>query len=462
MRRRLPIRLLALLLSAWLLPSAAPPRAQEPEGGYEAGLRALDDGRPQDALAIWTALADQGDSAAIYGLGRLYEIGGPGFEPDKAKAAEWYRKAAGAGVVAAQNNLALLLARGEGVARDLATAAGLWEQAAVRGHPTAQYNLGLLMLRGEGVARDEAAGAAWVRKAADAGVPAAQFVMGDLRRYGIGMSQDPGRALAWYRRAAAGGYEPARAEAKRLAESGVLARGEGADAPATPDGSETAQASPAELPAAASGMAAAEAPPGDAPAPPPPPAESAAARQSVRHAALPRPSPPSPQLALPEPEAGAAAGTAAFFLRDLGEAPEARPVAAAGGPAEIEPAPRAAPAPSPPKPAELQRAALPRSGPDRAAPAAEPGGSGRYALWLGSAGDREAAERLGGRLAARHRTLLDAQQEPVVALRRVEVEGLGALYRILAGDWPERAAAEAACARLRSADPALFCSVVAL
>lgn len=428
MRRRLPIRLLAVLLIGCLAPPGGALRAAEAGGGYEAGLRALDAGRPQEALSIWTALAAQGDGASIYGLGRLYEVGGPGFEPDKAKAAEWYGKAASAGVVAAQNNLALLYAKGEGVTRDPAMAAGLWRQAAERGHATAQYNLGLLELRGEGVGRDEAAGAAWVRKAADAGIPAAQFVMGDLRRYGIGMDEDPGRALTWYLRAAASGYAPARAEAEQLTASGVLARGEG---PAQGGGTPAAEpeAPPPDRTDAASGMASDGARPAEAAAPPP------------------RPTPPSPQLP-PGEDAGAGDGTR--FLRDRLAT------------AEAGPAPGPAPLPSPAKPADLQRAArleaaLPEAA-DAEALAADAAPSGRFALWLGSASGRAAGERLARGLAERHRAVLG---EPAVVLRRVEVEGLGAVYRVLAGDWPDRAAAEAACGRLRAADPSVFCSATA-
>ncbi|SMF24409.1 TPR repeat [Tistlia consotensis] len=481
MRRSVPFLPLLCLLVLLARPAWAE--------SYEDGVKALDAGKPNEALAIWTALAGKGDASAKYGLGRLYEVGGHGFTPDKARAADWYRQAADAGVIAAQNNLALLYAKGEGVPRDLAMAAKLWEQAAVRGHPTAQYNLGLLHLRGEGVERDDAQGAAWIHKAAEAGVPAAQFVMGDLRRYGIGVAQDPGLALDWYERAAAGGYAPARREAERLQAGGVLAkRGPPAETAAVPMPAAKVPAGkpparPPAPPAAKPGGA------GIAAAPPAavPPAHAGKPAAARLHDAgpAPSPSPPSPQLPALAENDGPLTSEELFFQRTdgAGAAPppasdEARPpgtqadaarAAAAGTDAagavtaESPAAPEPGPLPSPPKPADLQVvtaepvAAAPPEAPPPAAPAPAPL-SGRFALWLGTAGSEAAADRLGRAVAERHR---DALGTLAVTVRRVEVAGLGAVYRVFAGDWAERAEAERACDRLRVAEPATFCAAVA-
>ncbi len=488
-------RLLPLLVSFCLLACAGALRAES----YEAGLRALDAGRPDDALAIWTALAEAGDASAKYGLGRLYEVGGDGFAPDKAKAARWYRQAAEAGVVAAQNNLARLYARGDGIERDLAMAAGLWEQAAVRGHPTAQYNLGLLLLRGEGVEQDESRGAVWVAKAAESGVPAAQFVLGDLKRYGIGLAQDPDAALDWYRRAADAGYQPARDELARLESGGselAAAPSPKTEVPDTKPGPPSG--SPSGVPSGeAPGSVVESAPDAEprTPAPPPdrplsrsgktPLAVSTASGAGTRAAPAgaeppPRPSPPSPQLGLaraaadpveashtaaPE-ETGPASGESVFFLR-----PQRGSDASAPSGSETEAVSAVSLRPAPRKPAGLPRAAVapaaaaagapaaPAAGPDGGAAVERPTPpSGRFGLWLGTAGDRDDADRLGRALSDRHGETLGAAP---VSLRRVEVAGLGAVYRVFAGSWDARSEAEAACGRLRAADPTVFCSTVA-
>jgi len=69
-------------------------------------------------------------------------------------------------VAAAQFNLAVSYALGQGVAQDAAEAVRWYKMAAVQGHVPAQVNLGLSYFEGRGVAKDSIRAAMWLRLAA--------------------------------------------------------------------------------------------------------------------------------------------------------------------------------------------------------------------------------------------------------------------------------------------------------
>lgn len=206
------------LAAAWLL--AAPALAAD----YEDGLSAFQAGDYDKAERIWRELAGQGDPAAQYGLGVLYEKGAGPVQQDDAQAVRWYEQAAQQDVAAAQNNLALMYAQGRGVQKDPGRAAELWRRAAQRGHARAQYNLGLAYYRGEGVGKSIETALRWFRRAAGAGLADAQYGLGQMYRLGVGVDEDAGTALAWYRKAAAQGHAEADEEARSLSDEGVEAK----------------------------------------------------------------------------------------------------------------------------------------------------------------------------------------------------------------------------------------------
>ena len=67
---------------------------------YEAGQKAWNDGRPDEALAQWRAAADAGDRRAMLALGRLY-VQGLGAPQDYVEAHKWFNLAASRGEAAA-------------------------------------------------------------------------------------------------------------------------------------------------------------------------------------------------------------------------------------------------------------------------------------------------------------------------------------------------------------------------
>lgn len=70
------------------------------------------------------------------------------------------------GYPAAQCNVGVMYARGEGVAQDVSEAARWYEKAAERGHARAQYNLGCMFCDGNGVAQDYVQAHKWLSLAA--------------------------------------------------------------------------------------------------------------------------------------------------------------------------------------------------------------------------------------------------------------------------------------------------------
>ena len=157
---------LALVALALIVVLAPPVRAD-----FKAGVLAYDAGDYEGAYQAWLPLARGGDPAAQRNLGHLFRFG-RGVEQSFATAAEWYERAANAGLAGAQVNLAMMQLRAQGaqgVTRDPATAAYWLEQAALQGHVLAQYNLARLYLRGDGVPLDRVRGVAWLKIAAKGG-----------------------------------------------------------------------------------------------------------------------------------------------------------------------------------------------------------------------------------------------------------------------------------------------------
>lgn len=142
-----------------------------------------------DAAARWYELAARQDFVpAQLALGRL--------KLDKGNPEEggiWLERAALAGQVDAQFDLAVLLASGMGVAQDLPAARNWYFRAAQAGNTNAMRNLSLMQARGQGGARSFRAALAWALLAGPDGsdlVPALRDVMSqDDQSDALGLSQ---------------------------------------------------------------------------------------------------------------------------------------------------------------------------------------------------------------------------------------------------------------------------------
>ncbi len=121
--------------------------------GFDEGVAAYNRGDYATALHEWRPLAKQGDAAAQFNLGLMYETG-QGVPQNYVQAVRWYRTAADQGYASAQSNLGLLYADGQGVTQDYAEAVRWYRKAADQGTAQAHHNVGLMYYNGQGVTQD--------------------------------------------------------------------------------------------------------------------------------------------------------------------------------------------------------------------------------------------------------------------------------------------------------------------
>jgi TPR repeat protein len=120
---------------------------------FQKGWTAYESGYYSTALREWTPLAKQGDAAAQYIMGVMYEWG-RGVPKDHKTAVKYYTLAAEQGFADAQFNLGVMYRLGQGVPQDYTTAAKWYKLAAEQGGADAQLNLGVMYLKGNGVPTD--------------------------------------------------------------------------------------------------------------------------------------------------------------------------------------------------------------------------------------------------------------------------------------------------------------------
>src|SRR6266702_4268030 len=133
--------------------------------GIQEGVSAYRRGDYATALQEWSPLAQQGNTAAQYNLGLLYEYG-YGVLQDYQQAAQWFRRAAEQGNARAQAALGWLYEYGDGVPQDYQQAVQWYRWAVEQGNPWAQYNLGSMYEYGKGVPKDDIQAHMWYNLAA--------------------------------------------------------------------------------------------------------------------------------------------------------------------------------------------------------------------------------------------------------------------------------------------------------
>ena len=108
------------------------------------------------------------------------------------------RKAAEAGLPAAQYRLAKLHERGLGVPKDLAASRQWTERAAQGGNVKAMHDLAVYYAEGEGGGQSYAGAVEWFRRAAEFGLTDSQYNLAVLYEAGLGISPSQTEALYWY------------------------------------------------------------------------------------------------------------------------------------------------------------------------------------------------------------------------------------------------------------------------
>jgi TPR repeat protein len=200
-------------------------------------------GVPPDArkaIEFYKTMAKNGNSDAYAEIGRIFEYGSAGVEQNFETAAEYYLKAAKAGVVEAEMAIGIFYFQGIGVGKDEAEAYRWLKKAADRDEPSANMYLGRLYLhgvpslniepnnnkawyyikkaadlgeseaksdvgwmyyRGLGVAKSKRSAFVYANAAAESGVPDGQALLGYLLITGTGTSKNSAQGVSWLEQA---------------------------------------------------------------------------------------------------------------------------------------------------------------------------------------------------------------------------------------------------------------------
>lgn len=204
-------KLCASLLTAGLLVSAAPLRAQEDAAPVtmEAVEQAWQRGDFVEARKGLEHIANtQNTPLAQYRYGRIL-LEGRGGPQNAAEGMAWLEKAVAQNHPAAATLLARALLSQPEQSRDPKRAAALFLNAAARGNADAQYYLGLLYRAGTGVEIDVVASFNWLLASSEGFNKEAQYELSRAYAQGIGTAQNNNEALRWMEEAAGNGQTDA-------------------------------------------------------------------------------------------------------------------------------------------------------------------------------------------------------------------------------------------------------------
>lgn len=167
-------------------------------------------GTPKDMAAAvrWYENATrEGDPAAAFKLGCVYELGLEGVPKDEAKSATMFTMAAHMGVPEAQFKVGALMYDGkvEGGREGAAKMYELCKDAV----PVAKFNLATMCMSGDGTPKDVERAFRLYLELADAGDPDAMFQVGKMYYEGTGVAKDNEESLRYFRKAANAGNEQA-------------------------------------------------------------------------------------------------------------------------------------------------------------------------------------------------------------------------------------------------------------
>lgn len=152
--------------------------------------------------------AESGHLQAQTDLGGIYLQGGKGVAPNPREAFRWFSKAADQGSMESLVYLGTMLCSGQGCTKDVAKAQEYLKKAAAAGLPEAQYRLGMLLLQdasGDYPAALENLRLAATGKSLHTAAMAARALGNIYAKGHAGVAPDLKQAAAWYKQAARGG-----------------------------------------------------------------------------------------------------------------------------------------------------------------------------------------------------------------------------------------------------------------
>lgn len=128
----------------------------------------IEDRKYDEALAHLRTAADNGNSDAMFLIGRLYEDG-KGVTKSFGNALSWYKKAAELNNLDAIFYMGYYYEHGLGGPTNYAEALRCYRKAASKGNKVAMYNIGIMYLNGDGVERDRNEAIKWIKESAKLG-----------------------------------------------------------------------------------------------------------------------------------------------------------------------------------------------------------------------------------------------------------------------------------------------------
>ena len=161
----LPLLLAACVATMPTAPSAPADPARASLAEAERAYSARQDAR---ALELFLPLARAGNATAQQRVARLYTRN-QGVPVNEIESCTWWEAAANQGEATAMTNFGLCLETGKGRPQDHAAAAGWYRRAADQGNAVAMVNLGLAHMHGRGVPQSFEAAAPWFQRALDSG-----------------------------------------------------------------------------------------------------------------------------------------------------------------------------------------------------------------------------------------------------------------------------------------------------
>ncbi len=147
---------------------------------FDAGVAAYDAGHFDRAYALWVSIDDK-DTAAMRNVGILLRKG-QGVKKDPTSAVKLFERAARAGLVTAEADLADMLLKGEAGPPDPKRALPWLKAAAAANHPIAQFELAQMYETGELMPRDMNAARTLYASAAGHGMKEAKDRLAALGR----------------------------------------------------------------------------------------------------------------------------------------------------------------------------------------------------------------------------------------------------------------------------------------
>jgi TPR repeat protein len=159
--------------------AATPPLAVPVDGPAPLGPKDIfDEAARIPAEGVITA--DPGDALGQTALGLDYYFGRNGRPRDLSAAAKWLLRAANNGSLAAQHNVSVMYAHGQGLRVDPLEGARWCRIAAERGDQRSQFRMSYLFFHGQGVAQDPLEAMYWAELAARQGHRGALSARDDL------------------------------------------------------------------------------------------------------------------------------------------------------------------------------------------------------------------------------------------------------------------------------------------